>query len=115
MSEADAAKLGIRDNDWVEALNDNGSTVARACVSQRIPEGALFMYHNQGRTVNVPLSPTTGRRAGIHNSISRVCPKPTHMVGGYAQFSFGMNYYGTIGANRDEFVLLRRLDHVDWE
>lgn len=115
VSEADAAKLGIRDNDWVEALNDNGSTVARACVSQRIPEGALFMYHNQGRTVNVPLSPTTGRRAGIHNSISRVCPKPTHMVGGYAQFSFGMNYYGTIGANRDEFVLLRRLDHVDWE
>ncbi|MDL2059659.1 nitrate reductase subunit alpha [Mesosutterella sp. AGMB02718] len=114
MSEKDAEKLGISDNDWVEALNDNGSTVARACVSQRIPQGALFMYHNQGRTVNVPLSPTTGRRAGVHNSISRVCPKPTHMAGGYAQFSFGLNYYGTIGANRDEFVLLRRLDHVEW-
>ena len=57
MSETDAAKLGIRDNDWVEVINDNGSAMARACVSQRIPEGALYMYHNQGRTVNVPLSP----------------------------------------------------------
>lgn len=30
------------------------------------------------------------------------------------QFSFALNYMGTIGANRDEFVLLRRLDHVEW-
>lgn len=115
VSETDAAKLDIKDNDWVEAVNDNGSTIARACVSQRIPEGAIFMYHNQGRTVNVPLSPTTGNRGGLHNSISRICPKPTHMIGGYAQLSWGMNYYGTIGANRDEFVLLRRLEKVDWD
>lgn len=115
VSETDANKLSIKDNDWIEVLNDNGSTIARACVSQRIPEGAIFMYHNQGRTVNVPLSPTTGNRGGLHNSISRICPKPTHMIGGYAQLSWGMNYYGTIGANRDEFVLLRRLDKVEWD
>ena len=30
--------------------------------------------------------------------------KPTHMIGGYAQLSYGFNYYGTIGTNRDEFV-----------
>lgn len=24
-------------------------------------------------------------RGGIHNSVTRVCPKPTHMIGGYAQ------------------------------
>jgi nitrate reductase alpha subunit len=115
MSEKDAQKLEIKDNDWVEVINDNGTAVCRAILSQRIPEGALFMYHNQGRTVNVPLSPLTGNRGGIHNSISRICPKPTHMIGGYAQISFGLNYYGTIGANRDEFVMLRRCDHVEWE
>ena len=115
MSETDAAKLSISDNDWVEVINDNGSAMARACVSQRIPEGALYMYHNQGRTVNVPLSPLTGNRGGIHNSISRLCPKPTHMIGGYAQLSYSLNYYGTIGANRDEYVLLRKVDNVNWE
>ncbi|MBQ6037547.1 MAG: nitrate reductase subunit alpha [Bacteroidaceae bacterium] len=115
MSELDAAKLEIKDNDWVEVINDNGSAMCRACVSQRIPEGALYMYHNQGRTVNVPISPLTGKRGGIHNSISRLCPKPTHMIGGYAQLSFGLNYYGTIGANRDEFVMLRKVDDVKWD
>ena len=88
--------------------------MCRAVVSQRIPQGALFFYHNQERTINVPLSPTTGQRGGIHNSISRLCPKPTHMIGGYAQLSFSLNYYGTIGANRDEVVLLRKCDHVEW-
>lgn len=115
ISEKDAEKLNIKDNDWVEVFNDNGTASCRAIVSQRIPEGALIMYHNQERTVNVPLSTITGNRGGIHNSISRVCPKPTHMIGGYAQLSFGLNYYGTIGANRDEFVLIKKCETVLWE
>ncbi len=115
ISEADAAKIGIDDNDWVEVFNDNGSSMSRAIVSQRIPEGALFMYHNQERIVNMPLSPTTGHRGGIHNSVARLCPKPTHMIGGYAQLAYGLNYYGTIGANRDEFVILRKCDRVAWD
>lgn len=114
ISEADAAKININDNDWVEVFNDNGTASCRAIVSQRIPEGALIMYHNQERTVNVPLSSITGNRGGIHNSISRLCPKPTHMIGGYAQLSFGLNYYGTIGANRDEFVIIRKCETVLW-
>jgi len=40
--------------------------------------------------------------------------KPTHMIGGYAQFSYGFNYYGTIGTNRDEFVVVRKMVKVDW-
>ena len=40
--------------------------------------------------------------------------KPTHMIGGYAQFSYGFNYYGTIGTNRDEFVVVRKMNKVDW-
>ena len=36
------------------------------------------------------------------------------MIGGYAQLSYGFNYYGTIGTNRDEFVVVRKMNKVDW-
>jgi nitrate reductase alpha subunit len=114
MSENDAAKAGIVDNDWVEAYNSNGALVARAVVSQRIKDGTLFMYHAQEKIVNVPGSEATGQRGGIHNSVTRTTLKPTHMIGGYAQQSYGFNYYGTVGSNRDEFVIVRKMDKVDW-
>ena len=66
------------------------------------------MYHAQEKIVNVPGSEITGQRGGIHNSVTRAVLKPTHMIGGYAQQSYGFNYYGTIGTNRDEFVIVRR-------
>ena len=102
------------DNDWVEVYNVNGALTARAVVSQRIPEGAIFMYHAQEKLVNIPLSEITQKRGGIHNSVTRTVTKPTHMIGGYAQLSYGFNYYGTVGANRDEFVILRKMDKVAW-
>ncbi len=114
LSESDAASAGIEDNDWVEAYNVNGALVARAVVSQRIKEGTIFMYHAQEKVVNVPGAETTGHRGGIHNSVTRATLKPTHMIGGYAQQSYGFNYYGTVGSNRDEFVIVRKMDNVDW-
>ena len=114
LSETDAARAGIIDNDWVEAYNTNGALVARAVVSQRMKEGTLFMYHAQEKIVNVPGSQTTGNRGGIHNSVTRIVMKPTHMIGGYVQLAYGFNYYGTIGTNRDEFVVVRKLSKVDW-
>jgi nitrate reductase / nitrite oxidoreductase, alpha subunit len=114
LSETDAASAGIEDNDWVEAYNVNGALVARAVVSQRIKAGTLFMYHAQEKVVNVPGSETTGHRGGIHNSVTRATLKPTHMIGGYAQQSYGFNYYGTVGSNRDEFVIVRKMSSVDW-
>ena len=36
------------------------------------------------------------------------------MIGGYAQQSYGFNYYGTVGSNRDEFVIVRKMTKVDW-
>jgi nitrate reductase alpha subunit len=114
MSEVDAAKASIKDNDWVEAYNTNGALVARAVVSQRMKEGTLYMYHAQEKVVNVPGSELTGQRGGIHNSVTRTVLKPTHMIGGYAQLSYGFNYYGTVGSNRDEFVVVRKMDSVDW-
>ncbi len=114
MSEVDAAKAGLVDNDWVEVFNSNGALVARVVVSQRMKEGTLFMYHAQEKIVNVPGSPLTGQRGGIHNSVTRAVLKPTHMIGGYAHLAYGFNYYGTVGSNRDEYVIVRKLQKVDW-
>jgi nitrate reductase alpha subunit len=114
LSEVDAKAAGIEDNDWIEAFNLNGALVARAVVSQRVPKGMVLMYHAQEKIVNVPGSEITHARGGIHNSVTRTCPKPTHMIGGYAQQSYGFNYHGTIGTNRDEFVIVRKMANVDW-
>jgi len=114
MSEEDAAELGIADNDWIEAFNSNGALTARAVVSQRVPAGMTMMYHAQERLVNIPGSEITGQRGGIHNSVTRITPKPTHMIGGYAQLAYGFNYYGTVGSNRDEFVVVRKMKDIAW-
>ena len=114
ISENDATEAGIVDNDWVELYNANGALTARAVVSQRIKDGTTFMYHAQEKIVNTPGSERTGKRGGIHNSVTRAVLKPTHMMGGYAQQSYGFNYYGTVGSNRDEFVIVRKMRKVDW-
>jgi nitrate reductase alpha subunit len=114
LSEDDAKSAGIVDNDWVELFNSNGAIAARAVVSQRVNRGMVMMYHAQEKTINTPGSEITGIRGGIHNSVTRIVTKPTHMIGGYAQFSYGFNYYGTIGTNRDEFVVVRKMHKVDW-
>lgn len=114
ISEVDAAKANLVDNDWVEVYNINGAIVARVVVSQRIKEGTVYMYHAQEKIVNTPGSQITGNRGGIHNSVTRAITKPTHMIGGYAQLSYGFNYYGTVGSNRDEFVIVHKMKKVDW-
>ena len=108
MSEPDATSIGVRDNDWVEAVNRNGVLVARAIVTHRMQAGTVFVYHAQERVVNVPMSEATGRRGGIHNSLTRILVKPTHLIGGYAQLSFAFNYLGPTGNQRDEVTVVRR-------
>jgi nitrate reductase alpha subunit len=114
VSEADAKRMNVEDNDWIELYNINGAITARAVVSQRVAEGMCLMYHAQEKILNVPGSEITGTRGGIHNSVTRTVTKPTHMIGGYAQLSYGFNYYGTIGTNRDEFVIVRKMQTIDW-
>jgi nitrate reductase alpha subunit len=114
ISEDDARAAGIVDNDWIEVFNINGALTARAIVSQRIMPGSAIMYHAQEKLVNTVGSEITGQRGGIHNSVTRINMKPTHMIGGYAQLAYGFNYYGTVGANRDEFVIVRKMSEVNW-
>jgi nitrate reductase alpha subunit len=108
MSPQDAAKVGIADNDWIEAVNRNGVIVARAVVSHRMPEGTVYMYHAQERVIDVPLAETSGKRGGIHNSGTRLFIKPSHLIGGYAQLSYAFNYLGPTGNQRDEVTVIRR-------
>ena len=108
MSPADAAKIEVRDNDWIEAFNRNGVVACRAVVSHRMPEGTVFMYHAQDRLIDVPLAETSGKRGGIHNSLTRLLVKPSHLIGGYAQLTFAFNYLGPTGNQRDEVTIIRR-------
>ncbi|MFI9428841.1 nitrate reductase subunit alpha [Streptomyces achromogenes] len=108
ISVADAEAIGVADNDWIEADNANGVVVARAVVSHRMPTGTVFMYHVQERLVNVPKSEATGRRGGVHNALTRLLIKPTHLIGGHAQLSFAPNYYGPTGNQRDAITVIRR-------
>ncbi len=110
INEKDAVKIGVEDNDWVEAYNDHGVVVTRAVVSARVPPGVCIYYHSPERTIGVPKSPLRGnRRAGGHNSLTKTRLKPLLMMGGYGQFTYGFNYWGPTGVNRDTHVRVRKL------
>jgi nitrate reductase alpha subunit len=108
LSVPDAERIGVADNDWVEAWNRNGVVACRAVVTPRMPEGTCFVYHAKDRHVQNPLTQRTKRPGGTDNSLTRVLLKPTHMIGGYAQLSYGFNYYGCTGIQRDEVTVVRK-------
>ncbi|UOF92067.1 nitrate reductase subunit alpha [Fodinisporobacter ferrooxydans] len=114
INHKDAEQAGIKDNDWLEVYNRNGVVTARAVVSHRMPRGTLYMYHAQDRHINVPGSTITKDRGGTHNSPTKIHLKPTQMIGGYAQLSYGFNYYGPIGNQRDLYVKVRKMKEVSW-
>lgn len=115
INDKDADLIGLNDNDWVEILNDHGVVCTRAIVSARIPRGTAFIYHSPERTLSVPKSQERGnRRAGGHNSLTRARLKPLFMIGGYGQFSYGFNYWGPTGVNRDTFVVVKRLENPEF-
>ncbi|MER5526358.1 nitrate reductase subunit alpha [Streptomyces sp. NPDC002677] len=108
MSPQDADAIGVSDNDWIEAVNRNGVVVARAVVSHRMPPGTVYTHHAQERPVAVPRTETTGMRGGVHNTLTRLILKPSHLIGGYAQLSWAFNYLGPTGNQRDEVTVIRR-------
>ncbi|MEH7013411.1 nitrate reductase subunit alpha [Neobacillus niacini] len=114
MSVKDAEQAGIKDNDWVEVYNRNGVVAARAVTSHKMPNGTLYMYHAQDKHINTPGSTITGERGGTHNSPTKIHVKPTQLIGGYAQLSYGFNYYGPIGNQRDLYVSVRKMKEVPW-
>ncbi|HTY24703.1 MAG TPA: nitrate reductase subunit alpha, partial [Desulfomonilaceae bacterium] len=114
INDEDASSIDVVDNDWLECFNLNGLVLARAIVSHRIPRGKAFMYHAEERTYDTPVSPITGETGGTHNSVTRIMVKPTHMIGGYAHLSYGFNYYGPTGSQRDTVIVVRKAKEVVW-
>ena len=114
LNEKDAEAIGAVDNDWLEVFNRNGAVAARVATTARIPRGSMFMYHAQDRHIYVPGTPLSGTRGSGHNGPTHIHVKPTHMIGGYGQLSYGFNYYGTTGNQRDIMVVVRKMEEVDW-
>jgi nitrate reductase alpha subunit len=113
VSEQDAEELDIKDNDWVEVYNDHGVYCTRAVVSARIPKGVCIVYHAPERTVGIPKSQVRGnKRAGGHNSFTRIHLKPNLLAGGYGQFTYHFNYWGPTAPNRDTHVVVKKMDKV---
>jgi nitrate reductase / nitrite oxidoreductase, alpha subunit len=111
LNDQDAAEMGIEDNDWVEAYNDNGVVVTRSVVSARIPRGLCIFYHAPERTIAFPKAPSRDfKRGGGTNSVTRLRIKPVLMAGGYAQQSYRFNDYGPPASDRDTFVLVHKLE-----
>ncbi len=115
INEQDAKELGINDNDWVEVYNDHGVYCTRAVVSARIPVGVCIVYHVPERTVGIPKSQVRGnKRAGGHNSFTRIHLKPNFLAGGYGQFTYHFNYWGPIAPNRDTHVIVKKMEKLVW-
>ncbi len=111
LNDKDAEEIGVQDNDWIEAYNDNGVVVTRAVVSTRVPRGLCIFYHAPERTISIPKSPLRNfRRAGGHNSMTRLRLKPALMVGGYAQLCYRFNDWGPAASDRDTYVLVHKLE-----
>ena len=115
MNPEDARELGVKDNDWVEIWSAHGVTVCRVVTSPRVPRGFIIDYHGRERHVNMPVSalaveagkgPVVG---GTNNSPTRILPQVTAAVGGYAQLSYFLNYYGPTPSERDIIVAVRKL------
>ena len=108
MSPADAAKASVAR----QRLGRGGQPQRRrgGPRDRLAPDASGDGVHvpRAGTRVDVPKSETTGRRGGIHNSLTRLLVKPTHLIGGYAQLSFAFNYLGPTGNQRDEITVIRR-------
>jgi len=116
INDKDAERIGLADNDWVEVYNDNGVVVTRAAVSARVQPGTCLYYHAVERTIYIPKSQIRGkRRAGGHNSLTRTRINPVELAGGYAQFTYGFNYWGPIGIfTRDTYCVVKKLEKLEW-
>lgn len=116
INDKEAEKIGLVDNDWVEVYNDNGVVVTRVAVSSRVQPGTCLYYHAVERTIYIPKSQERGgKRAGGHNSLTRTRINPILLAGGYAQFTYGFNYWGPIGImTRDTYCVVKKLEKLEW-
>lgn len=114
INDEDAVAIDVRDNDWVEIYNENGISLVRAVVSHTVPRQMAIMYHSSERHINVPFSSlarergVSDLRGGNNNATTRIMMNPTTMVGGYANWTYWLNYQGPSPSERDCAVMIRK-------
>ncbi|MBT5072267.1 MAG: nitrate reductase subunit alpha [Kordiimonadaceae bacterium] len=114
INDKDAKEIDVDDNDWVEVYNENGISVVRAVVTATVPRDMAIMYHSSERHIAVPFSSlarergVTDFRGGNNNACTRIMMNPSTMVGGYANWTYFLNYWGTSPSERDCAVLIRK-------
>ena len=108
MSKEDAAKVGV-----ARQRLDRGGQPQR----RRGGPGDRVAPDARGHRLHAPrpgpadrraAHRDSGKRGGIHNSLTRLLIKPSHLIGGYAQLSFAFNYLGPTGNQRDEVTVIRK-------
>src|SRR5690606_40031309 len=93
----------------------NGISVVRAVVSLTVPRDTAIMYHSSERHINVPISRlarergASDLRGGNNNAATRIMMNPATMIGGYANWTYFLNYWGTSPSERDCVVLVRKM------
>lgn len=114
INDEDARIIDVKDNDWVEIYNENGISVVRATVSHTVPRDMAIFYHSSERHINVPFSSlarergVSDLRGGNNNAPTRIMMNPATMVGGYANWTYFLNYQGTSPSERDCAVMIRK-------
>ena len=115
INDEDAREIDVVDNDWIEVYNENGICNVRAVLSGTIPRGSVIFYHSSERHVNVPFSPLARERGmsdlrgGNNNAPTRVMMNPSTMIGGYANWTYFLNYQGPSPSERDCAVMIRKM------
>ncbi|HEU4383650.1 MAG TPA: molybdopterin-dependent oxidoreductase [Anaeromyxobacteraceae bacterium] len=110
LSPADAAARGLVDNDLVKIFNDHGTNVVHLCISNRIPNGMVQMYHGWERHtmggifLETTNNPAPGTNHGSWQAPTVVRIKPTQLAAGYGQLTFRLNYWGPTGNQKDTRV-----------
>ena len=97
LSAEDAEKIGVATTTGSRSTTATATSPAAPRSRIACPPGVALFYHSQDRHVNVPISEISGARGGTDNSLTRIQMKPSHLIGGYAQLSWGFNYYGPTG------------------
>ena len=114
INDEDAKEIFVEDNDWGEIFNENGIAVVRAVISHTVPRDMAIFYHASERHINVPFSSlarerkVSDLRGGNNNATTRIMMNPATMVGGYANWTYFLNYWGTSPSERDCAVLIRK-------
>ncbi|SMB25046.1 putative steroid C25 dehydrogenase-like alpha-subunit [Sterolibacterium denitrificans] len=99
LNPTDAAKIGVKDFEYVEIYNNYGSIRMRLKVTAMVRPGVAYYYHAW-----------EPHQFPNHESYKNLIPglvKPLHMAGDYGQINQGMNHWQPGSAVQDTRIGIR--------